>query len=93
MSGMNKVVNFTIENIYQYHNGRSLSSARGMELYNLHSSVSLALLSDRPLLLRTGIDPATCCVAAGCLVHNRAVVQSCSRRINLNKWFFGYKYI
>uniref|UniRef100_A0A2H1V931 SFRICE_013571 n=1 Tax=Spodoptera frugiperda TaxID=7108 RepID=A0A2H1V931_SPOFR len=30
------------------HNGRSLSSARGMELYNLHSCVPLALLSDRP---------------------------------------------
>uniref|UniRef100_A0A2H1VW85 SFRICE_024933 n=1 Tax=Spodoptera frugiperda TaxID=7108 RepID=A0A2H1VW85_SPOFR len=30
------------------HNGRSLSSARGMELYNLHSSLPLALLSDRP---------------------------------------------
>ncbi|KAF9811005.1 hypothetical protein SFRURICE_000073, partial [Spodoptera frugiperda] len=29
-------------------NGRSLSSAIGMELYNLHSSVPLALLSDRP---------------------------------------------
>uniref|UniRef100_A0A2H1WKA3 SFRICE_036748 n=1 Tax=Spodoptera frugiperda TaxID=7108 RepID=A0A2H1WKA3_SPOFR len=27
------------------HNGRSLSSARGMELYNLHSSVTLELLS------------------------------------------------
>uniref|UniRef100_A0A2H1W4B5 SFRICE_036152 n=1 Tax=Spodoptera frugiperda TaxID=7108 RepID=A0A2H1W4B5_SPOFR len=29
-------------------NGRSLSSARGTALYNLHSSVPLALLSDRP---------------------------------------------
>ncbi|KAF9821304.1 hypothetical protein SFRURICE_005770 [Spodoptera frugiperda] len=29
-------------------NGRSLSSASGTELYNLHSSVPLALLSDRP---------------------------------------------
>ncbi|KAF9794601.1 hypothetical protein SFRURICE_018664 [Spodoptera frugiperda] len=29
-------------------NGRSLSSVRGTELYNLHSSVPLALISDRP---------------------------------------------
>uniref|UniRef100_A0A2H1VZ79 SFRICE_025148 n=1 Tax=Spodoptera frugiperda TaxID=7108 RepID=A0A2H1VZ79_SPOFR len=28
------------------HNGRPLSSARGIELYNLHNSVTLALLSD-----------------------------------------------
>uniref|UniRef100_A0A2H1VDU0 SFRICE_024429 n=1 Tax=Spodoptera frugiperda TaxID=7108 RepID=A0A2H1VDU0_SPOFR len=66
------------------HNGRSLSNARGMELYNLHSSVPLALLSKRPFKYFTCFDGSKisstnlCDGKAHCPDRSDEVLQSCA---------------